>query len=50
MRRLVLFAVLILAAFAPTPARATFSIAAYDSVTQELGVAVQSRACLSPLT
>ncbi|HYQ88848.1 MAG TPA: DUF1028 domain-containing protein [Candidatus Binatia bacterium] len=26
------------------PARATFSIAAYDSVTQELGVAVQSRA------
>jgi uncharacterized Ntn-hydrolase superfamily protein len=31
-------------AVSPTPARATFSIAAYDSVTQELGVAVQSRA------
>ena len=31
------------AACAP-PARATFSIVAYDSVTQELGVAVQSRA------
>ena len=30
-------------ALAP-PARATFSIVAYDSVTQELGVAVQSRA------
>ena len=28
----------------PRPAHATFSIAAYDSVTQELGVAVQSRA------
>jgi uncharacterized Ntn-hydrolase superfamily protein len=27
-----------------TPARATFSIVAYDSVTQEIGVAVQSRA------
>ncbi|MBI4364983.1 MAG: DUF1028 domain-containing protein [Candidatus Latescibacteria bacterium] len=32
------------AIFAAPPARATFSIAAYDSVTQELGVAVQSRA------
>lgn len=28
----------------PAPAHATFSIAAYDSVTQEIGVAVQSRA------
>lgn len=26
-----------------TPAQATFSIVAYDSVTQELGVAVQSK-------
>jgi uncharacterized Ntn-hydrolase superfamily protein len=31
-------------AYGAAPARATFSIAAYDSVTQELGVAVQSRA------
>lgn len=31
-------------ALAPAPARATFSIVAYDSTTQELGVAVQSRA------
>ncbi len=31
-------------ALSAAPARATFSIAAYDSVTQELGVAVQSRA------
>ncbi len=31
-------------AFSPSTAGATFSIAAYDSVTQELGVAVQSRA------
>ena len=31
-------------ALVPAPARATFSIVAYDSVTQELGVAVQSRA------
>lgn len=29
---------------APPPARATFSIVAFDSTTQELGVAVQSRA------
>jgi uncharacterized Ntn-hydrolase superfamily protein len=29
---------------APAPARATFSIVAFDSTTQELGVAVQSRA------
>ncbi|HET9250726.1 MAG TPA: DUF1028 domain-containing protein [Candidatus Eisenbacteria bacterium] len=35
----------LLASFAvPAPALATFSIVAYDSVTQELGVAVQSRA------
>src|SRR5882672_4304355 len=40
---IVALAVLALAV-SPTPARATFSIAAYDSVTQELGVAVQSRA------
>jgi uncharacterized Ntn-hydrolase superfamily protein len=44
-----LVAVMIVAALAvlaglPAPARATFSIAAYDSVTGELGVAVQSRA------
>ena len=42
------FAVAVLAALAAAcpaaPAHATFSIAAYDSVTQELGVAVQSRA------
>lgn len=31
-------------ALAPSAARATFSIVAYDSTTQELGVAVQSRA------
>ena len=31
-------------ALAPAPARATFSIVAFDSVTQELGVAVESRA------
>jgi uncharacterized Ntn-hydrolase superfamily protein len=31
-------------ALAPRPALATFSIVAYDSTTQELGVAVQSRA------
>ena len=34
----------LLFAMAPAPARATFSIVAYDSTTQELGVAVQSRA------
>jgi len=35
---------LLLFVVAPAPARATFSIVAYDSTTQELGVAVQSRA------
>ncbi len=35
---------IIVALFLAQPAHATFSIAAYDSVTQELGVAVQSRA------
>ena len=34
----------IVALVVAAPARATFSIVAYDSVTQELGVAVQSRA------
>jgi uncharacterized Ntn-hydrolase superfamily protein len=42
-RSLLLSALTALCLLAP-PARATFSIAAYDSVTQELGVAVQSRA------
>ena len=37
-------AVLLAALLCAAPARATFSIAAYDSATQELGVAVQSRA------
>src|SRR5438132_10972531 len=32
------------AAYPAAPAHATFSIVAYDSVTQEVGVAVQSRA------
>jgi len=41
--RIAIGAAAALAACAP-PARATFSIVAYDSVTQELGVAVQSRA------
>ncbi|HKQ18366.1 MAG TPA: DUF1028 domain-containing protein [Candidatus Eisenbacteria bacterium] len=41
---LVLAATAALFACAAAPARATFSIAAYDSVTQELGVAVESRA------
>ena len=36
--------VAILALLAPGPACATFSVVAYDSVTQELGVAVESRA------
>jgi uncharacterized Ntn-hydrolase superfamily protein len=36
--------VLALLLIAPSSAHATFSIVAYDSVTQELGVAVQSRA------
>ena len=40
----VLLAAAALTATGPVPARATFSIVAYDSVTQELGVAVQSRA------
>lgn len=47
MRRAAFPAVLALAvgaALGPAPARATFSIVAYDSTTQELGVAVQSRA------
>src|SRR5262249_49996685 len=35
---------LVLLACGPSLAHATFSIVAYDSVTQELGVAVQSRA------
>jgi len=35
---------ILVALFLAQPAHATFSIAAYDSVTQELGVAVQSRA------
>ena len=43
MRRAPLLAAALLLLAAP-PARATFSIVAYDSVTQELGVAVQSRA------
>jgi len=38
------FALVAVLALVPAPARATFSIVAYDSVTQELGVAVQSRA------
>ena len=37
-------AVIAFAALIAAPASATFSIVAYDSVTQELGVAVQSRA------
>ena len=38
------FALLFLVAIAaPGPARATYSIVAYDSVTQEVGVAVQSK-------
>ena len=37
-------ALLLFAALLPAPARATFSIVAFDSTTQELGVAVQSRA------
>ena len=44
MRRLTAAAAALALAVSTTPARATFSIAAYDSVTQELGVAVQSRA------
>lgn len=40
-----LLAVLALSApWLAAPARATFSIVAYDSLTHELGVAVQSRA------
>jgi len=38
------FAAAIAALLAAAPAHATFSIVAYDSTTQELGVAVQSRA------
>ena len=41
---LVLTTLVAAAMLAPAAARATFSIVAYDSVTQELGVAVQSRA------
>lgn len=37
-------AAVLLLALVPAPARATFSIVAFDSTTQELGVAVQSRA------
>ena len=45
MRRVTpILAILATALALPSAARATFSIAAYDSVTQELGVAVQSRA------
>jgi len=39
-----LLAALLAVALAPAPAHATFSIVAWDSTTQELGVAVQSRA------
>lgn len=42
--RFVLAAAAVLIAWCATPAQATFSIVAYDSTTQELGVAVQSRA------
>ena len=43
-RSLAAFALLAIASVAPSAAHATFSIVAFDSTTQELGVAVQSRA------